>query len=237
MIIGLRENTDRRKIAFVFITIMMVMNLVGVIVYIYAVNFLGANLESMPAESQITFFDNTIRMYTILYLIMYLLAGWTFILWFRRAYYNMHEFTNGSAAHPEWWAGVGWFVPIIFFFRPVEIMREFWQKTIAFLKDKSSVQPMRNYQNVITIWWVPWVIALVLSNLSGMVMGEGDNLEMLRNSFIMEAIASCVSVFSALVLLKIMKAYGELEDELLITNYELEEDSIFYSNSEDGADL
>jgi Domain of unknown function (DUF4328) len=44
----------------------------------------------------------------------------TFIMWFRRAYFNLHYFSK-ELAFVEKWASYSWFIPIINFYRPFNL--------------------------------------------------------------------------------------------------------------------
>ena len=48
----------------------------------------------------------------IIYLIAYIISGITFIMWFRRAYFNLHQKVSWLN-HSEGWAAGCWFVPIV----------------------------------------------------------------------------------------------------------------------------
>jgi len=63
-----------------------------------------------------------------IYFIFYSISVITFIMWFRRAYFNLHQKVN-HLSYSEGWAAGSWFVPIINLYRPYQIMKEIYIET------------------------------------------------------------------------------------------------------------
>ncbi len=49
-------------------------------------------------------------------------------MWFRRAYFNLHQKVS-YLSHSEGWAAGSWFVPIVNLYRPYQIMKEIYVET------------------------------------------------------------------------------------------------------------
>jgi hypothetical protein len=62
------------------------------------------------------------RLLALLHLVVFVISAITFIMWFRRAYYNLHIKLENKLLQPEGWAAGGWFVPIVCLYRPYHIM-------------------------------------------------------------------------------------------------------------------
>lgn len=52
--------------------------------------------------------------------IIYIISGITFIMWFRRAYYNL-KICIKITKYSDGWAAGAWFVPFLNLFRPISI--------------------------------------------------------------------------------------------------------------------
>lgn len=61
-------------------------------------------------------------------IVIYVISCITFIQWFRRAYYNLGQIAK-NLSYEEGWAAGSWFVPILNYFRPYQIMKELYKKT------------------------------------------------------------------------------------------------------------
>jgi len=73
----------------------------------------------------------------IISMVVALISAVTFIMWFRRAYFNLHSRVS-KLSFTEGWAAGAWFVPIVNLGRPLNIMQELYNKTAALLKEKDS---------------------------------------------------------------------------------------------------
>ncbi len=58
-----------------------------------------------------------------------------FLSWFRRAYGNLHRLGIKYLLQKELMAVWVWFIPIVWFYRPVQIMNEIWTETQKRIKD------------------------------------------------------------------------------------------------------
>lgn len=76
----------------------------------------------------------------------------TFFFWFHRAYTNLLSLGWRRLHYERYWTIAGWFVPVMWWFRPYEIVREIWRRSYppgkgeAFDEEPSRVE--------IRIWWI-----------------------------------------------------------------------------------
>ncbi len=225
----LRDNTKRLKVALSVMIIMVAVDFIGLLVPLFGVKFIHDIEEGNFTDEYIEQFALLEQAYGIAYLVLLVVTMVVFIMWFRRAYYNVHEFALSPPRFSEGWAAGAWFVPILSLFRPVQIMRELWLETTAYLRTRSPIITKRDIQTIITLWWVPWIVANILSNIS-FRMSNSESLGMLRTCYYIDIATSLLFTISGVFLIIIMKNYGELEEELQqVQNMQDEtSDSIFY---------
>lgn len=132
----LKPNEQRSKIAIILIWIVLTIEIISGISSYFQLNLLqivagGGTISMEEAESN----DNREQIIAIVFLLAYIISGITFIMWFRRAYYNLHQRVN-HLADTDGWAAGSWFVPIISLYRPFKIMRELYKETRTLLANK-----------------------------------------------------------------------------------------------------
>ena len=105
---------------------------------------------------------NDIRHQAIAYvnIAVYIVCIVLFILWFRRAYNNLHLSERARIKYVEGWAAGAWFVPFLNLGRPYVIMHEIWKKT------QEATHNLITYKSskIIGWWWVIWIINNIGTN-------------------------------------------------------------------------
>ncbi len=173
----------------------------------------GGEITDAQAESN----DNRQQMLAILYLMLYFTSAITFILWFRRAYYNLHTKIN-YLNFPEEWASYAWFTPVLNLFRPFKIMKELFTETNLYLSERSKGFTPKENSTVLTIWWALWVITGVFGQI--IYRMDGESLDELLTSTFLSMVQEMIGIPLALITMKIIKDYAKLEEQL----YEFKEE-------------
>lgn len=88
----IRPNEQRANIAILLIWIVLAMELISLISNYFQFNMLqsvqdGNTLPMDEANAN----DTRVQLLSVLYLVVYIISGITFIMWFRRAYFNLHN--------------------------------------------------------------------------------------------------------------------------------------------------
>lgn len=146
----------------------------------------------------------------ILFFILFIASAITFIMWFRRAYFNLHQIGN-DLLYGEGWAAGSWFIPVLNLYMPYQIMKDLYTKTNSVLSQNLMTCNKRLPIKYINWWWGLWIITLVLENIS-------------FRSFILDdiyGIASGIDIIVTLlyiplsfITVKIIKDYSEIEEVL-----------------------
>lgn len=163
--------------------------------------------------------DTRVLVVSILTLGFYLISSIVFITWFYRAYLNLHkrmknvEFSKG-------WAIGAWFVPIISFLRPFNIMVELNTKTDDLIDERGlSLSKKPDY---ITVWWIIFIVSVIAQRVAMELIESADSV----SDYIFMTVFSIVSSLIVIVLgfftIKMIRNF-ERKEELL---FESEKDVI-----------
>jgi len=87
-----------------------------------------------------------------------------FLIWIHRAYCNLLAFSVHNLKYSAKWAVWGFFVPILFFYRPYQVVREIWKASDPHLTDESSWQNQPT-PSLLKWWWALWLISDFSFNL------------------------------------------------------------------------
>lgn len=210
---SLRPNQQRAKNATVILILIMLVDIFGVISSYMQINLLEQfQLGVIPSDSEITSNDNREALSGILQLVVLILGGVLFIQWFRRAYYNLGQITEIN--YSDGWAAGGWFVPILTYFRPYQIMNELWTKTLRILREKSSSFELPN-KAIIGVWWAFWVIITIIENATWRIGLDSEEISDFINSSTISIITGLLSIPAAILAILVIKQYSKMEVELL----------------------
>ena len=213
----LRTNHVRAKNAIIPIWIILVLAIISIISKILQYNLLNdANNGIAISTASASINDIREAIISVIDFIISIISVVTFIQWFRRAYWNLHEISS-NLSYSEGWAAGSWFVPVISFYRPFVIMKELFSETKRiFIQNGKNVH--QNYTPTLNLWWTLWIVGDALEVTINQYQKKSEDIEVLMNTTIGEIIALVLSIVSCIITIKIIKMYSQLEDELFILN-------------------
>ncbi|MDI6051054.1 DUF4328 domain-containing protein [Flavobacterium sp. XS2P24] len=217
---NLKPNGQRAKIAIMLLWTVLTVEIISLLSDYLQYDLLQtvANGGQITTEAAT---DNDLRQKIIglIYLTVYVISGITFIRWFRRAYYNLHIKAE-SLSFTEGWAASCWFVPIISLYRPNQIMKELYQETQNLLSKKDENYAQNLTTHFIGWWWALWIISSFLGQFFFRYSMKAETLEELTTTTIASIVASIIGIPLAIITVKVIKDYSEVEHLL----YELKDE-------------
>ncbi|MDQ3073123.1 MAG: DUF4328 domain-containing protein [Bacteroidota bacterium] len=207
----LRPNAQRAKNAITLIWILMVLDIISLISGYFQHDLLhtaanGGEISMETANAN----DIRERVIGIVYAVIYIITAVTFIQWFRRAYFNLHQKVS-HLRHNEGWAAGSWFVPIINLYRPYQIMRELYEETEEFLTEKRiSFNPNFN-TNYLGWWWTLWIISGIAGHVVLKLSLRAESIDELIIATDSSMISNIISIPLALIAVKVIKDYSNVE--------------------------
>ena len=156
--------------------------------------------------------------------VLYILCGIFFIMWFRRAYYNLHQKVS-YLSFSEGWAAGAWFVPFINLWRPFRIMKELYQETPPLLKKNNFdfEEPSLTYP---AIWWTLYILSAFFGAFIWSYSRNAFTLDQFTTVALMQVIANTIEIPLILVTIKVIKDYAKIEPLLHEIKEEVEQPPI-----------
>lgn len=213
----LKPNEQRAKNATILIWIVLIMEIVAFVSHFFQYILLqsAANGEAISMEYA-TSNDLRERIIAIISLIVYLVSAFTFIQWFRRAYFNLHLRVN-LLSHNEGWAAGCWFVPILNLYRPNQIMKEMFEETKQFLK-KNEISINEGFTSI-GLWWTLWIVNGFLGQFIFKYSMKAETIDEFTISTIADMISNIIGIPLAIITIQMIKEYSNYET--LLTKVEI----------------
>lgn len=208
---NLKPNTQRARIAITLIWIILALEIVSLISGYFQYKLLQTAANGGTISMEIaTANDTRERIISIFYLIAYIISAVTFIQWFRRGYYNLHLRVS-YLAQPEGWAAGSWFVPIICLYRPFQIMKEMYEETKELLVKKGISFNQTFSTNALGWWWTLWIINNIIGQLVFRLSMKAESIDELISSTMAGMIGNIIGIPLALITLKVIRDYSDVE--------------------------
>ncbi|WP_432670420.1 DUF4328 domain-containing protein [Flavobacterium sp. SM2513] len=209
---AIRPNKKRAEIAQLFIWAVMVIQIISTASSYFQLQLLNAiNTNEEVTDVMIASNDDREQLVAITYLAVLFISMFAFILWFRRAYYNLSMRTR--CVYGEGWAAGGWFVPIMNLVRPYRIMMELSTKTTHLINIKTS-NVAENNTFLIGLWWTLWIIGNVVGKVLTRANPNSETIEGLLQSTRIDIGLSAFFIPLSIVTVLMIQSYAKKEEML-----------------------
>ena len=142
-----------------------------------------------------------------------------FLLWFHRAYSNVGAL-GAALRFRRGWALAGWFVPILWWWRPKQIANDIWRGANLDVRSRRITIGKTPVSTLLTAWWVAWLVTNTVSWQTvrlwwdvptaadaGITAALGDTVDAqaLRDTAIVDAVASVLDVLAAVLAILVVR--------------------------------
>ena len=118
-----------------------------------------------------TFFRNALLLSR---LALYAVIAVTFIAWLHRARINVRAFGCRRFRYPRIWAIIGFFIPILNFFRPYQVVSEVWRASDPRAVETPMAWISMPVSRYVLAWWVTFLASAFLEVVAaGLVTNSG----------------------------------------------------------------
>jgi hypothetical protein len=211
----LKPNQKRSQIAITLIWICLIVNLISLFSsYLQYQLLIQLSKGSEIANYKLEQNDSREQLVGVVTLIVSIISAVTFIQWFRRAYFNLHSLVP-NLTYTEEWAARSWFVPVIGFFRPYQIMVELYNKTIARLVERRLIENQSFDLSFVKVWWALWIIVSIIGRVVYKYISEAETLEKFIDCTVFSIVESLLYIPLSLITIKVIKVYSNFENILL----------------------
>ncbi len=174
----------------------------GILQYNLLVRIENGNFNEMEATNN----DARQQVIGIVQSIVYIAGLVFFLIWFHASYKNLRSFGCQNLRYTPGWAVGSFFVPIMNFFRPYQIMKETYENsstTNGSTIDRSMVEP----------WWA----AFLINNLLGVVVLQmsryTETISSLKTYSVIMTISDAIEVVWAVVTIMLVDQLSKMQIE------------------------
>ena len=215
----LKPNGQRAKNAILLLWIMLALDIISFISSYFQYDLLqNLVIGKEITVEEVSANDTREQIIGLLYIFAYIVSIITFIQWFRRAYYNLHQKVS-NLSHAEGWAAGSWFVPILCLFRPYLIMKELYEETKVVLTKKGVPSIQNLNTNLLGLWWAFWLLNNAFGQFVLRYAQRAEAIDELITTTVASMTNNSIGILLALLTIKVIANYAAVEP-LLVKNEE-----------------
>ena len=179
-VISNKNRANKLRFFFYALILIDVISIVSNYMQLQLLNLMDSGVEI--SDEELTYNDTRQAVVSIFSSLFIIGSIITFMMWFARAYYNLHRLNVNGLQFSKGWSIGGWFVPFLNLVRPYNIMKEIWNETQNYIFKKDDFWNFSSTK-IISWWWAIWLISNFLSNVSAKLELEAESL----NSYIISS--------------------------------------------------
>ena len=154
--------------------------------------------------------DLSRKIFAILRFFAYVISAIMFLMWFYRAYYNLHQRVE-ELSYKQGWAIASWLVPIVSLYMPYQIMKELYVETKKILLKKGIINEDGIFLNFLIPWWTLVIIQYIVSLVFNSIAKKAQTVDELITATVMSIILHIIGILISLVTIKVVKDYSKME--------------------------
>lgn len=211
----LKTNKLRARNSIILLAIIFILSVVSIISDLMQYALLNSEIGFTVEEGE----QNDLRqqIIAIFMVVAYVLSYTFFIMWFRRAYFNLHQKVN-HLEFSEGWAAGAWFVPILNYIRPYQIMKELYVETENYLVKNKSNYAKTLKLSFLGIWWASWIIVSIFDRISYRLSNNCETIEEMSTATLFSIVNEFLTLPACILAIKVIQDYSKVEDELFQQN-------------------
>ena len=151
----------------------------------------------------------------VLQLLTLIVTAIFFCIWNYRVYKNVLALGVSRLQHSPGWAAGAWFVPILNWFRPYQIMQETWKGSEpSNLRKEGEMYHRPVGSSLVGWWWAAWIIGGLVNQVAfrAEMHAEGD-LEVLQISAIASMIGAVITIACGVMAISIVRSITANQEE------------------------
>jgi hypothetical protein len=211
-----RPLGDRANLVMVLLGLTVLVDLIAVAVDYGQVSLLqGLRDGERVTFAEATASDDRVGTVGIIQLVLLVITGIAFLLWYTQAYRNVIALGIRNPRYSVRWAAWCWFVPIVNLFRPKTVMNDIYRGSDPELPygDRGftdfRVSPLLHW------WWGLWIVGLLITRYATSQAGLNDvaTINSVINAgkaYVAADLIDAVAAFMALLIVKRITERAEL---------------------------
>lgn len=151
----IRPNLFRSNVLILSLTTMLISSIVWFLRFLYLTKDLNFKYTKIALEESIRL--DPINFWAFSFSsIAYIISIVFFVLWFRRAYWNLNQLSE--TRFKNYLTGIVWFIPIVHWIFPFIMISELFKKTNSLLQKNGLGRNHDMMRLLLMIWWFFYVI-------------------------------------------------------------------------------
>jgi hypothetical protein len=204
---NIEDNSSRAKVASILILVLTFTNLP---LLWTEISFLEAMQEGIPNNIEeaelITGFIGLVQILLNILCIIF------FIRWFKRAYTNL-SLRVPTETTPGMTIGA-WFIPIVSLYKPFQIMKEMWTKSIAILTKTYEKKDAKSSNGLLGIWWLLWIVVNIGANVTMQISSRTKDIEHLITAGKIDIALTTLSIPLGILAYFVITKYNAIEHQI-----------------------
>ena len=214
-LIEIKDNSKRAKILMIVFWVLIGLTLIGLLTGYNELQILKkAQIGEFVSEQEAETSDLIQQMLGLVLLGLYIASVVVFLNWFRRAYGNLHRMGIEYLKYKEPMAVWNWFIPIVWFYKPVQIMNEIWAETQERIKTFDSSYVIKSDGLLIGLWWTLFILSNFIGRYVLQTAFKQDTIEQLIESSEATLISNIMQIPEALLVVLIVYKLSKMESKL-----------------------
>jgi len=207
-------NQDRAVFASIALGASLFIKLILKLIMFFKTRSMYEASTFEPEQEALTNIVTLSAIFVVVYLVLLIICATTFIMWFRRAYANLHRIGSTFLSYSEGWAAGAWFIPIGNLFLPYRIMNETWIETQDNLRPDSTHKE-DNGLTLIGWWWGCWIFYNVANYLLQAMSGLGYGTARLFSAARMDLLGEIISIPACILAILVIQKLNALEQDMV----------------------
>ncbi|MEO5582649.1 MAG: DUF4328 domain-containing protein [Saprospiraceae bacterium] len=154
--------------------------------------------------------DQREQIIAIISVLLFIAGTVYFIMWFRRAYYNLWQLVP-YLSFSEGWAAGAWFVPFINLVRPYRIMKELYVETSNILRKNGHLDEDALSTKYLGLWWALYLIVVTGDQIISKLTIKADTIDDLLIATQLGMIGNVIAIPFCLITIKVIRDYSKIE--------------------------
>lgn len=209
-----RDNTARAKTVYWMMLLLIPLTLVSLLSSYQEYRLLDRAMNGiLPSDAEATANDLRQAVIGIILLGYSIALIVTFILWFRRAYYNAHALQIPFLSYNEGRAAGGWFIPFANLYQPYKIATEIWDG-FHYAMEKLIPGHQTPGRTFILVWWLVYIFTNTIENVITRIYIGADTIDELHSAAQINMYSGLISFTAIIAVLFYLRKMHTLEAEL-----------------------
>ena len=208
-----KSNSLRAKWAVILLSVAVIVGAIAVASDLAELSLLsrasqGESISMGEANAN----DGRQQLIGVLQLTLIILTAIIFLLWTHRANENLSALGAKDLRFTPGWAVGNFFIPILNFFRPAQVMAEIWKASDP--RDESGVEwKTATSLPIISWWWIAYIGSGIIASWAGRIDFSTATLQQIMTSSRLVALSDLASVVAGILAILIVRDINERQEE------------------------